>query len=68
VEPLLVETFVDPARYVGGCYRAANWVALGETAGRGRDDCAHQRHDAQPKCVWGYPLRRNALARLRGEA
>jgi hypothetical protein len=32
VEPLLVETFVDPARYVGGCYRAANWVALGDTA------------------------------------
>jgi hypothetical protein len=68
VEPLLVETFVDPARYVGGCYRAANWVALGETAGRGRDDRGHQRHGAQPKYVWGYPLQRNALARLRGEA
>ena len=68
VEPLLVETFVDPARYVGGCYRAANWVALGETAGRGRDDRAHQRHGAHPKAVWVYPLRRDALARLRGEA
>ena len=67
VEPLLVETFVDPARYVGGCYRAANWVALGETAGRGRDDRAHQRHGAHPKCVWMYPLRRDARARLRGE-
>lgn len=68
VEPLLVETFVDPARYVGGCYRAANWVALGETAGRGRDDRAHQRHGAHPKRVWVYALRRDALARLRGEA
>jgi hypothetical protein len=67
VEPLLVETFVDPSRYAGGCYRAANWVALGETAGRGRDDRTHQRHGAQPKCVWVYPLRRNARARLRGE-
>jgi len=68
VAPLLVETFVDPARFVGGCYRAANWVALGQTAGRGRDDRAHQRHGAHPKCVWVYPLRRDAVARLRGEA
>lgn len=68
VEPLLVETFVDPARYSGGCYRAANWIALGETAGRGRDDRAHQRHGAHRKCVWVYPLRRDARARLRGEA
>jgi len=68
VEPLLVETFVDPTRYVGGCYRAANWIALGETAGRGRDDRAHERHGAHPKCVWVYPLRRDARVRLRGEA
>ena len=66
VAPLLVETFVDPARFVGGCYRAANWIALGETAGRGRDDRAHQRHGAHPKAVWVYPLRRDARARLRG--
>ncbi len=68
VEPLLVETFVDPARYTGGCYRAANWVALGDTAGRGRDDRTHQRHGAHPKRVWVYPLRRDARAQLRGEA
>lgn len=68
VEPLLVETFVDPARYTGGCYRASNWVALGDTAGRGRDDRTHQRHGAHPKRVWVYPLRRDARARLRGEA
>jgi hypothetical protein len=40
--PLLVETLVDPAHYTGGCYRAANWVELGETSGRGRDDRAHR--------------------------
>jgi hypothetical protein len=65
VTPLLVETLVDPARYTGGCYRAANWVEVGETAGRGRDDRQHHRHGAQPKRVWVYPLRRDAVARLR---
>lgn len=68
VEPLLVETFVDPVRYTGGCYRASNWVALGDTAGRGRDDRTHQRHGAHPKRVWVYPLRRDARAQLRGAA
>jgi hypothetical protein len=65
VEPLIVETLVDPTRYTGGCYRAANWVEVGETAGRGRDDRQHHRHGAQPKRVWVYPLTRDAVARLR---
>jgi hypothetical protein len=66
VTPLLVETLVDPARYTGGCYRAANWVDIGATAGRGRDDRRHQRHGARPKRVFVYPLTRDALRRLRG--
>jgi hypothetical protein len=66
VTPLLVETLVDPARYTGGCYRAANWIAVGETTGRGRDDQQHARHGARPKRVWVYPLARHAVARLRG--
>jgi hypothetical protein len=33
--PLLLETFVDPARFAGTCYRAAGWELLGETSGRG---------------------------------
>jgi hypothetical protein len=66
VAPLLVETVVDPARYAGGCYRAANWVEVGETAGRGRDDRQHRRHGARPKRVFVYPLTRDAVARLRG--
>lgn len=33
--PLLMETFVDPSRYAGTCYRAAGWELLGETSGRG---------------------------------
>ncbi|HXO35595.1 MAG TPA: Druantia anti-phage system protein DruA [Candidatus Acidoferrales bacterium] len=56
VTPLLVETFVDPAQYSGTCYRAANWVALGETSGRGRDDRQHRRHGARPNRVFLYPL------------
>jgi len=68
VMPLLVETFVDPARYTGACYRAANWVEIGETSGRGRDDRQHRRHGARPKRVFVYPLRRDARARLLGES
>lgn len=68
VEPLLVETLVDESRYSGHCYRAANWIRLGETSGRGRMDRAHQREGAAPKAVWVYPLVRNAAQRLRGVA
>jgi Domain of unknown function (DUF4338) len=68
VAPLLVETLVDESRYSGHCYRAANWIRLGETAGRGRMDRAHQREGAAPKAVWVYPLRPNAAQRLRGVA
>jgi hypothetical protein len=36
--PLLVETFVDTSRNIGTCYRAANWIRVGRTRGRGRQD------------------------------
>jgi len=64
IEPLLVETLVDPARYRGHCYRAANWIALGTTTGRGRMDREHLREGAAPKTLWVYPLKRNAVAQL----
>src|SRR5437660_7675276 len=38
----LLETFVDPERFRGTCYRAANWVVLGLTTGRGKNDLTHQ--------------------------
>lgn len=56
VRPVLVETFVDGTRYRGTCYRAANWIALGQTRGRGRQDRAHHAKGA-PKDIWVYPLR-----------
>lgn len=65
VEPLLVETLVDESRYSGHCYRAANWIWLGHTSGRGRMDRGHRREGAAPKAVWVYPLVANAAQRLR---
>jgi hypothetical protein len=50
-----LETFVDPQRFKGICYRAANWTILGRTTGRGKD--APTRRPNRPiKEVLGYPL------------
>src|SRR6266542_1545613 len=50
-----VETFVDPERFRGTCYRAANWVVLGRAAGRGKNDQTN-RPNRSIKEVLGYPL------------
>ena len=60
VTPLLVETFVDERRFAGTCYRAANFVDIGITAGRGRMDRHNQRQGAEPKRIFVYPLRRDS--------
>ncbi len=52
-----LETFIDPERFRGTCYRAANWVLMGRTTGRGKDDQTN-RPNRSIKEVWGYPLRR----------
>lgn len=65
VRPLLLETLVDRSRFQGTCYRAANWMRLGPTAGRGRMDRHHRRHGAAPKDVLVYPLVADAARRLR---
>ena len=51
-----LETFVDPQRFRGTCYRAANWIVLGRTTGRGKDDRT-KRPNRPVKEVLGYPLR-----------
>jgi hypothetical protein len=66
VELLLVETLVDRERYSGHCYRAANFVELGETSGRGRMDREHVRHGASVKTVLVYPMIKDARRRLLG--
>ena len=53
-----LETFVDPARHRGTCYRAANWIVLGETFGRGHR-CPTMQPNRSVKRVLGYPLRRD---------
>jgi hypothetical protein len=68
IEPLLVETLVDESRYSGHCYRAANWISLGQTTGRGRMDQKNERKGAAPKAVWVYPLVPEAVQRLRRHA
>lgn len=65
VNPVLVETLVDRKRYHGGCYRAANWIELGETSGRGRMDQSGKRHGAEVKKLLVYPLVKNVQQRLR---
>jgi len=67
VEPLLVETLVDPTRYRGSCYRAANWVDLGRTSGQARVYRQRKRIEVVPKIVLVYPLVRNAVYRLGGD-
>ena len=51
----LVETFVDPARFRGTCYRAANWQSLGQTAGHGKQGPGYVYHGAV-KEVYAYGL------------
>jgi len=66
VDPLLAETLVDQERFRGSCYRAANWIALGETTGRGRMDREHRdRESLSPKTLFVYPLVQDACRHLR---
>ena len=55
---VLAETFVDAESFAGTCYRAANWLCVGPSQGRGRNDRNHQG-GAPVKSVWGYPLQRD---------
>ena len=63
---LLAETFVDPARFAGTCYRASNWRSLGMTRGFARDPGAapRWRHHGQPKEVFVFELTDGAAEAL----
>ena len=62
--PLLLETLVDGSRFRGTCYRAANWIHVGQTAGRGRMDREHKARGQAVKDIYVYPLVRGARQRL----
>lgn len=66
-EVVLAETFVDPARFAGTCYRAANWQPIGQSRGHAKRGNRYLPH-AQPKDVWVYPLQRRWRERLLSEA
>jgi hypothetical protein len=51
-----LETFIDPERFRGTCYHAANWVVLGRTTGRGKQSNSYVPNRSI-KEVLGYPLR-----------
>jgi hypothetical protein len=54
--PVLMETLVDRKRFKGTCYKAANWIHVGKTTGRGRMDRDHSRDGAAIKEIYVYPL------------
>jgi len=54
----MLETFVDRSRFAGICYKAANWIHVGQTTGRTRQDQHHTLH-ASIKDIYLYPLIRN---------
>jgi len=58
-----LETFIDAARFRGTGYRAANWILLGHTTGRGKADRSH-RPNRSIKAVLGYPLTPHFRQRL----
>jgi len=49
------ETFVDKERFAGSCYKAANWIYLGDTTGRGKN-AQSKKPNRSIKAVFGYPL------------
>jgi len=64
-EPVLLETFVEKERFTGCCYKASNWICVGETKGRGKLD-VHHAHKLPVKTVWLYPLRKDFAPWLNG--
>jgi hypothetical protein len=52
----LAETFVDVARFKGTCYKAANWIQVGQTKGSAKQGNNYYRYHGKPKAIYLYPL------------
>lgn len=61
--PWLVESFVDTSRYSGTCYQAANWIRIGRTKGRGRQDRFSQSA-LSVKAIYVYPIENDFREKL----
>ncbi len=61
--PVLLESFVEVERFAGTCYRAANWLCVGQTQGRGKLG-DHRLGQVPIKTVWVYPLAKDFRERL----
>jgi len=57
-KPLLIETFVEKDRFIGTCYKAANWRYIGDTQGRGKRD-RNNEYTVPVKAIYIYPLNKN---------
>lgn len=64
--PVLMETLVDLKRFKGTCYKAANWIHMGQTTGRGRMDRDNTEQGAAVKEIYVYPLTRRFRQELAG--
>jgi hypothetical protein len=53
--PLVMETFVEQERFQGTCYRAANWIHVGQTQGRGKLD-THNLREKPIKDIFLFPM------------
>ena len=63
--PWLIESFVETERFAGTSYQAANWIEIGKTKGRGRQDQGH-KNAKTVKAIYMYPLEADFRARLGG--
>ncbi len=64
VRPVLLESFVEKKRFAGTCYKAANWINVGQTKGRGKLGPAG-KISVPIKDIWVYPLAENFRALLK---
>ena len=58
IRPVLMESFVETGRFIGTCYKAANWVNVGATKGRGKLGPSGKQ-SVPIKDIWLYPLVKN---------
>jgi len=56
--PVLLETFVEQGRFRGTCYRAANWIYVGQTKGRGKLD-RQNRYALPVKDIFLHPIHKH---------